>query len=60
MLSVAELLKNIQTETENSHRHVLALLDDMQCLYNDGDLYNFMNNETYDQIAIAQDTVETL
>lgn len=30
---------------------------DMQYLYNDGDLYNFMNNETYDQIAIAQDTV---
>ena len=29
----------------------------MQYLYNDGDLYNFMNNETYDQIAIAQDTV---
>ncbi len=25
---------------------------DMQYLYNDGDLYNFMNNETYDQIAI--------
>ena len=30
---------------------------DMQYLYEDGDLYNFMNNETYDQIAIAQDTV---
>ena len=30
---------------------------DMQYLYNDGDLYNFMNNETYHQIAIAQDTV---
>lgn len=30
---------------------------DMQYLYNDGDLYNFMNNETYDQIAIDQDTV---
>ena len=30
---------------------------DMQYLYNDGDLYNFMNNETYDQIAIAQDPV---
>ena len=28
-----------------------------QYLYNDGDLYYFMNNETYDQIAIAQDTV---
>ena len=30
---------------------------DMQYLYSDGDLFNFMNNETYDQIAIAQDTV---
>lgn len=30
---------------------------DMQYLYSDGDLYNFMNNETYDQIAIDQDTV---
>ena len=30
---------------------------DMQYLYNDGDLYNFMNNETYDQIAIDKDTV---
>lgn len=30
---------------------------DMQYLYSDGDLYNFMNNETYDQIAIGHDTV---
>ena len=30
---------------------------DMQYLYNDGDLYYFMNNETYDQIAINQDTL---
>lgn len=30
---------------------------DMQYLYSDGDLFNFMNNETYDQIAIGQDTV---
>ena len=30
---------------------------DMQYLYNDGDLYNFMNNETYDQIAIDKETV---
>ena len=29
----------------------------MQYLYNDGDLYNFMNNETYDQIAIDKNTV---
>ena len=30
---------------------------DMQYLYNDGDLYYFMNNETYDQIAIDNETV---
>ena len=29
----------------------------MQYLYNDGDLYYFMNNETYDQIAIDNQTV---
>ena len=30
---------------------------EMQYLYNDGDLYYFMNNETYDQIAIDNETV---
>lgn len=30
---------------------------DMQYLYNDGDLFYFMNTETYDQIALAQDAV---
>lgn len=30
---------------------------DMQYLYSDGDLYYFMNNETYDQIAINQETL---
>ena len=30
---------------------------DMQYLYNDGDLYYFKNNETYDQIAINQETL---
>jgi len=30
---------------------------DMQYLYSDGDLFNFMNNETYDQIAIDKETV---
>lgn len=30
---------------------------DMQYLYSDGELYNFMNMETYDQIAVDQDTV---
>jgi len=30
---------------------------DMQYLYNDGDLYNFMNMDTYDQIALNADAV---
>lgn len=30
---------------------------EMQYLYNDGDLYNFMDMESYDQIAIDADTV---
>ncbi len=30
---------------------------DMQYLYNDGDLYYFMDNETYEQIPIAKDTL---
>ena len=30
---------------------------DMQYLYNDGDLFNFMNMETYDQIALNSEAV---
>lgn len=30
---------------------------DMSYLYNDGELYNFMNTETYDQIALSADQV---
>jgi len=30
---------------------------DMQYLYNDGELYYFMNNETYDQIALSGDII---
>ena len=30
---------------------------EMQYLYNDGDLFYFMNNETYDQVAVNQETV---
>ena len=29
----------------------------MQYLYSDGDLYNFMNVETYDQIALNEETI---
>ncbi len=31
---------------------------DMQYLYNDGDAYNFMNNETFDQIALPVGEIE--
>jgi len=31
--------------------------DDMQYLYSDGDLYYFMNTETYDQIALNKDVI---
>ena len=30
---------------------------DMQYLYNDGELYNFMDSETFEQIALDQDAV---
>ena len=30
---------------------------DMQYLYSDGDLFHFMNTETYDQIALNQDAI---
>ena len=30
---------------------------DMQYLYKDGDMYNFMNNNTYEQIALSKDQV---
>ena len=29
----------------------------MQYLYSDGDLYNFMNQETYDQVALNKDII---
>mgnify|MGYP002857756493 CR=1 FL=1 len=31
--------------------------NDMQYLYSDGDLFNFMNTETYDQISLNKDDV---
>ena len=30
---------------------------DMQYLYSDGDLYNFMNMETFDQVALHRETI---
>ena len=30
---------------------------EMQYLYNDGEMYNFMDNETYEQIALTEEAV---
>jgi elongation factor P len=32
--------------------------DDVQYLYNDGDLYHFMNTETFEQIALSPEVLE--
>ena len=61
-------LKNIISGgvIENSFRPTekfdLAHIDrsEYQYLYADGDLYNFMNTETYDQIALSADQVVKL
>jgi len=34
--------------------------DDVQYLYNDGDLYYFMNTETYEQISLSAETLEDI
>jgi elongation factor P len=58
-------LRNIKTgsstevrfsSTENIER---AILEDheMEYLYSDGDMYHFMNTETYDQIALDNETL---
>ena len=40
-------------------KHPTAYIErkDMQYLYSDGDLYNFMNTENYDQIALNKDDI---
>jgi translation elongation factor P len=58
-------LKNIETGgvVENSFRPTESFDDaridrkDMQYLYNDGDLYYFMDVESYDQIALNHDQI---
>ncbi len=42
-----------------TEKFTLARVDrvDMQYLYSDGDLYYFMNTETYDQIGLGKDTI---
>ncbi len=58
-------LKNIKSSgviektfrpTEKFPQAMIERLD-MQYLYKDGDMYNFMNTETYDQIAMTEDQV---
>ncbi|MDO5719074.1 MAG: elongation factor P [Tissierellia bacterium] len=43
-----------------SDRYPLARIEtkDMQYLYNDGELYYFMDNETYEQLPLEKDLVE--
>ena len=58
-------LKNVSTDgvVERTFRPTekfpQARIDrvDMQYLYADGELYNFMNQETYDQVALNQDII---
>ena len=47
----------IETSFRPTEKFPSARIDrvDMQYLYKDGDQYNFMNMETYDQISLAED-----
>jgi elongation factor P len=58
-------LRNIKTgsstevrfsSTENIERAMLEEVE-MEYLYSDGDMYNFMNTETYEQIALNTETL---
>lgn len=59
-------IKNVMTGTTKdetftpTERYPLARIDnkEMQYLYNDGELYYFMDNDTYDQIPLEKDFVE--
>ena len=44
---------NAGTKSEN----VLLITKEMQYLYNDGESYYFMDNETYDQVAVPADFI---
>ena len=49
----------VETSFRPTEKFPLAHIErkDMQYLYNDGDLYNFMDVETYDQIALAKSDI---
>ena len=49
----------VETSFRPTDRFENAIIDrkDMQYLYNDGDFYYFMDNETYEQVALTNDQV---
>ena len=49
----------VETTFRPTEKFETAHIDrkDMQYLYNDGDLYYFMNTETYDQVGLTKDQV---
>ena len=49
----------VETSFRPTEKFPQAHIDrkDMQYLYADGDLYNFMNTETYDQVALDKNTI---
>jgi elongation factor P len=56
-------IRNLKTGSISDHRFrsvdmvERAILDDteMEFLYQDGDMYHFMNNETYEQIGLSEE-----
>lgn len=49
----------VETTFRPTDKYPTAHIDrqEMQYLYDDGDMYNFMNTETYDQIALPHDEI---
>jgi elongation factor P len=62
---VRVLLRNLETGSSYEHRYASgdtverAILNDqeMEFLYHDGDLYHFMNTETYEQTALNEEAL---
>jgi elongation factor P len=58
-------IRNLKTNSISDHRFrsvdmvERAILDetDMEFLYQDGDMYHFMNNETYEQIGLSNEVL---
>ena len=49
----------VETSFRPTDRFENAIIDrkDMQYLYNDGDFYYFMDNETFEQVALTKDQI---